>query len=94
MGDKFYYTAKSLLGRISPALDKPFFANLQSEKLDSKSLANFEILESFISSKSEISYKYNGYDFVVKPLKLVHFDGFWYLLVFDSKKVILLRNFI
>lgn len=77
--------AQSLLTRTLQRIEHPIFANLQSEKLDENDLKNFKILEKAIKTKNEVEFAYEGKIFVVKPLKLAFFDGFWYLLVLDSK---------
>lgn len=85
-GNALYSKAQSLLTRTLHRIEHPIFANFQSEKLDEDDLKNFKILEKAIKSKNEISFNYGGKYFEAKPLKLAFFDGFWYLLVFDSKQ--------
>ncbi|WP_300642259.1 WYL domain-containing protein [uncultured Helicobacter sp.] len=84
-GSTLYTKAQSLLTRTLQRIEHPIFANLQSEKLDENDLKNFKILEKAIKTKNEVEFAYEGKIFVVKPLKLAFFDGFWYLLVLDSK---------
>lgn len=85
-GNALYSKAQSLLTRTLHRIEHPIFANFQSEKLDEKDLRKFKILERAIKSKNEVSFTYEGKYFEAKPLKLAFFDGFWYLLVFDSKQ--------
>lgn len=83
-GSALYSKAQSLLTRTLLSIEHPIFANIQSEKLDENDLKNFKILEKAIKNKNEVEFGYEGKVFVVKPLKLAFFDGFWYLLVLDS----------
>lgn len=84
-GSALYTKAQSLLTRTLHRIEHPIFANIQSEKLNENDLKNFKILEKAIKCKNEVEFAYEGKIFVVKPLKLAFFDGFWYLLVLDSK---------
>lgn len=47
-------------------------------------MQNFKILEKAIKTQNEVEFVYEGKNFIVKPIKLAFFDGFWYLLVLDS----------
>ena len=73
-----------------PIIDKLktsiYYSKLDIEKVD---LEKFEILENAIKNKNklEIIYEeFKGYDSKltdVKPLKIVNFEGYWYLLVLN-----------
>ena len=75
-----------------PIIDKLktsiYYSKLDIEKVD---LEKFEILENAIKNKNklEIIYKeFEGYDSKltdVKPLKIVNFEGYWYLLALNYK---------
>ncbi|MCD8213963.1 MAG: WYL domain-containing protein [Campylobacter sp.] len=86
MGANFYQKAHVLLTKISQQLNHPILININNEKLGANDLRNFQILEDAIKEKIQIECEYNGYKFRVKPIKLALFDGFWYLLLLDSKK--------
>ena len=75
-----------LLEQISQQLNHPILTNINNEKLSEEDLVNFQALEDAIREKAEITCTYNGFEFLVKPLKLALFEGFWYLLLLDSKK--------
>ena len=86
MGSNFYSKAHVLLEQISQQLNHPILTNINNEKLSEDDLVNFQALEDAIREKAEITCTYNGFEFLVKPLKLALFEGFWYLLLLDSKK--------
>ena len=86
MGSNFYSKAHVLLEQISQQLNHPILTNINNEKLSEDDLINFQTLEDAIREKVEITCTYNGFEFLVKPLKLALFEGFWYLLLLDSKK--------
>ena len=92
-GSALYAKAQSLLARTLHSIEHPIFVNTQSEKLDESNLETFKILEKAIKRKNEVEFVYEGKNFVVKPLKLAFFDGFWYLLVFDSKHKDIFKKF-
>lgn len=70
---------------MSQQLEHPIFTGINSESLNDEHIELFEQIEEAIKNKYEITFRYQDYDFLVKPLKLVFFDGFWYMLCFDSK---------
>ena len=86
MGSNFYSKAHVLLEQISQQLNHPILTNINNEKLSEDDLINFQTLEDAIREKAEITCTYNGFEFLVKPLKLALFEGFWYLLLLDSNK--------
>lgn len=86
MGSNFYSKAHVLLEQISQQLNHPILTNINNEKLSEDDLVNFQVLEDAIREKAEITCTYNDFEFLVKPLKLALFEGFWYLLLLDSKK--------
>ncbi|QKF63666.1 transcriptional regulator (WYL domain) [Campylobacter mucosalis] len=86
MGASFYGKAHVLLTQISEQLNHSILTNINNEKLGEQDLANFQILEDAVRDRVEIKCVYNDYEFCVKPLKLALFEGFWYLLLLDSKK--------
>lgn len=84
-GNIFYGKVHSILTQISQQLEHQIFANFDSESLEDYHIELFSILENSIKEKFEIEFEYKKYNFKVKPLKLVYFNGFWYLLAFDTK---------
>ncbi len=82
-GKEFYGKAHNLLSQVTQQLDHPIFANLDSEMLEQSHIEMFEKLEIAIKQKKQIDIQYSKNTFHLKPLKLVFFDGFWYLLALD-----------
>ena len=56
---------------------------MDSEALNPEHLETFTILESAIKNRQTIRCNYRKGSFELKPLKLVFFNGFWYLLCLD-----------
>lgn len=84
-GSSFYGKAHSLLAKVSQQLEHPIFANLDSESLEENHIEAFSKLEKAIKVKAITEFLYKTHTFIVKPLKLAFFDGFWYLLCLDTK---------
>ena len=82
-GHSFYGKAHSLLKQVSQQLEHPIFTNVDSETLEENHIALFSSLEKAIKCKYTVSLQYKKHTFNIKPLKLVFFDGFWYLLALD-----------
>jgi len=88
MGNSFSIKAKRMLSKIKNPDISHIYAKLDIEDIGSK-IADINILEEAISDKSITTCKYHidnkVYDIGVKPLKIVNFDGFWYLIALDSR---------
>lgn len=84
-GTSFYLKAKPFLTKISQQLEQPIYISSQSESLDDEDLLNFDFIEKAILQRKELGFEYQGKHFEIKPLKLAHFEGFWYILALDSK---------
>lgn len=82
-GHSFYAKAHSLLKQVSQELEHPIFTHIASETLDEKHIALFSSLEKALKSQCAVGIQYKKHTFKIKPLKLVFFDGFWYLLALD-----------
>lgn len=88
IGGSTYTKAHKLLTELKPHIDRPFYARVDVEDVSTK----FEIiaqLEKAIANKKSISILYHRwYDEAatdkkytgVHPLKIVIYNGFWYLL--------------
>ena len=88
IGGSTYIKAHKLLTELKPHIDKPFYARVDVEDVSEK----FEIigqLEKAMSSKKSISLIYHRwYDEAtanktyedVHPIKIVIYNGYWYLL--------------
>lgn len=89
VGGSFYSRAKKLLSKIKNEEYNPIYAKLDLEDISDK-LSEIQTLESTIKSKTIIDCKYKlqnnkTYDITVKPLKIVNYEGFWYLIALDNR---------
>lgn len=88
LGSKFSIKAKHLLSKIKNENFNPIYAKLNMEDISSH-IDNFSILEKAIQDKTEIKCTYTFTDskkkLELKPLKIVNFEGFWYLVALDSR---------
>ncbi len=88
VGNNFSSKAKSLLDKIKNHDYNPIYAKLNMEDIGDK-LEIIQVFEMAIKSKLEIScnYKANNSKTLklnLNPLKIVNFEGFWYLLGIDK----------
>lgn len=84
-GAQFYLKAQPLLAKLTQQLEQPIFVAPQSESLDSDDLVHFDFIQNLITQRQELGFSYQGRDYEVKPFKLAHFDGLWYMLGLDSR---------
>jgi len=92
LGNKFSIRAKNILSKIKNPDISPIYTSLDIEDIGS-SISNINLIEKAILEKKILICKYRidskTYDIEVKPLKIVNFEGFWYLLALDSRNNIL-----
>ena len=91
MGIDFYKKAHPLLERLQRQIKSPFYTRLDVEDIGSK----FDIVMRFekaIDQKREVNFSYTPYgDKVpkeytnVQPIKVIVYEGFWYLLAQHGK---------
>jgi len=83
IGGNFASKSKKLLTKIKNEEHNPIYAKLNIEDISGK-IKEIDLLEKAIKSKNEIRCQYiyekNRYDTTVQPLKIVNFEGFWYLV--------------
>lgn len=87
VGKVFGAKAKKLLSKIKNQDHNPIYAKLDLEDISSK-LKEIQLLESAIKKKSIILANYtmkNTFNVKLKPLKIVNYEGFWYLIALDTK---------
>jgi predicted DNA-binding transcriptional regulator YafY len=89
-GFVFYGKAHQLLEKITCQLDHPLFTSLNTETLSEEHLKIFTLLENAIKSRRLISASYvnkkkEHSNVILKPLRLAFFEGYWYLLAFDTE---------
>lgn len=88
-GEKFATKADKLLSKIKNDSLNPIYAKLDMEDIGDK-LSEVEHLERAIKQKQELTCVYTTEqytkDLTLKPLKIVNYEGFWYLIALDSSK--------
>ena len=89
MGTTFSTKAKSLLSKIHNAKDNPIYAKHNMEDI-STHLAEIEQLRGCIERQEVVSCVYTkdrdkARKRVLKPLKIVTYEGFWYLVALNEE---------
>ena len=84
-GNDFYLKAKPLLTKLTQQLEQPIYISSPSESLDDSDLIHFDFIERVITKRVELGFEYQGKHYEIKPFKLAYFEGFWYVLGFDTK---------
>ena len=97
IGTGFYSKAKKLLSKIKNDDFNPIYAKLDIEDITDK-LKEIQLLESAIKDKKVINCIYNfetySHELSIKPLKIVNFEGFWYLVALDSRNDVLKKYYL
>ena len=98
IGGKFSTKAQKLLSKIKNEDFNPIYTKLNIEDISDK-FADIQIIESALREKRVITCTYDNenytpYSTTIKPLKIVNFEGFWYLLALrkDILKKYYLKN--
>lgn len=89
IGGKFSSKAHRLLSNIKNEDFNPIYTKLNIEDISEKFL-DIQILETAIKEKKEVSISYddeehNIYTTTIEPLKIVNYEGFWYLIALRKK---------
>lgn len=97
IGTGFYSKAKKLLSKIKNDDYNPIYTKLNIEDISDK-LKEIQLLESAIKDKKIIDaiYDFEKYknEVSIKPLKIVNFEGFWYLVGLDARNDILKKYYL
>lgn len=97
IGTKFYSKAKKLLAKIKNEDNNPIYAKLNIEDISDK-LKEIQLLETAIKDKKIIECVYDFEDYrkelAIKPLKIVNFEGFWYLIALDARNDVLKKYYL
>jgi predicted DNA-binding transcriptional regulator YafY len=83
IGGEFYTKAHKLLSKLKNDDFNPIYTKLNIEDITSK-LDIIKVIEEAIKHKKKINAKYNYHDILISPLKIVNFEGFWYLVALDD----------
>lgn len=96
-GNNFSIKASKLLSKIKNGDFNPIYTKLNIEDIGDK-LKEVQLLESAIKSKMIINCQYEfetqRKDMTLKPLKIVNYEGFWYLVALDSRNDILKKYYL
>jgi len=88
IGTKFHSKAKVLLSKLKNEDYNPIYTKLNIEDI-TDNLKEIQLLESAIKDRCLIDciYDFEEYkhNIIIKPLKIVNFEGFWYLIALDSR---------
>ena len=98
IGGKFSIKANKLLSKIKNEDFNPIYTKLNIEDISDK-FQDIQVLEGAIRSKKAVTCSYNDethpiYTTTLEPLKIVNFEGFWYLVALkgDILKKYYLKN--
>ncbi len=98
IGGNFSIKAQKLLSKIKNEDFSPIYAKLNIEDISDK-FSDIQIIERAIKERKTIKCNYDDekhpiYTTTINPLKIVNFDGFWYLIALrkDILKKYYLKN--
>ena len=98
IGGKFSTKAHKFLSKIKNEDFNPIYTKLNIEDISDR-FADIQVLETAIKEKREIKCSYDNekhdvYTTTIQPLKIVNFEGFWYLIALrnDILKKYYLKN--
>ena len=98
IGGKFSTKAHKLLSKIKNEDFNPIYTKLNIEDISDR-FGDIQVLETAIREKREVKCSYDDerhdiYTTTIQPLKIVNFEGFWYLLALrkDILKKYYLKN--
>lgn len=98
IGGKFASKSHKLLSKIKNQDFNPIYAKLNIEDISDK-FGEIQVIEGAIKAKKEIECSYDDerhdiFKVTLKPLKIVNFEGFWYLVALqeDVLKKYYLKN--
>jgi predicted DNA-binding transcriptional regulator YafY len=97
VGQKFHTKANKLLSQIKNEQNSPIYTKLDIEDITDH-IKEIQLLEEAISKKVVIESKYKRekrkVTIVVQPLKIVNFEGFWYLIAKDTQSDIVKKYYL
>ena len=98
IGGKFSTKAHKLLSKIKNEDFNPIYTKLNIEDISDR-FGDIQVLETAIKEKKEVKCSYDDerhevYSTTIQPLKIVNFEGFWYLIALkeDILKKYYLKN--
>jgi predicted DNA-binding transcriptional regulator YafY len=90
IGGKFSIKSKQLLSKLKNKEHNPIYTKLNIEDISDR-LKDVELLEQAIKKQVEIECHYahpkGRYSTTIKPLKIVNYEGFWYLVALRDEEI-------
>lgn len=91
LGNNFEESFRKILAKVfSQEYDSPFYIKMPASLKIPKGYPFMKVLEEAIDSCQKIKVSYEGYgkegEHLLRPLKIIFFDGFWYLLANPEDK--------
>ncbi|WP_300363994.1 WYL domain-containing protein, partial [Hydrogenimonas sp.] len=87
-GHEFHAKAHRVLRKLKAQAANPYYFHLPTESLDAM-LAKAVKFEKAIKKRRLVHCRYRmdkgNYDIDIKPLKIVNFQGYWYVLAMDAR---------
>lgn len=97
IGARFSMKAKQLLSKIKNQGGNPLYVRLELEDISAHS-GIVLALENAIRESVEVSFEYDfgayRYELDVQPLKIISYEGFWYLLGMDARNGIVKKYYL
>lgn len=84
-GKDFNTFTKILFNRFKRRTSYEIFKKTNFEKISKKDDLNFSLIKNAINSQNTLKCIYKEKDRLINPIKIVMYDGYWYLLVEDIK---------
>ena len=92
-GSQFSTKANTLLSKIKNKTFNPIYTKLDMEDIGDK-LKEVQLLETAIANKKQIKCQYYNKKRLLEPMKIVNYEGFWYLLAVDAYEDILKKYYL
>ncbi len=91
IGGKFAITSHRVLSKIKNEDFNPIYTKLNIEDIGDR-LDDLQHIEKAIKNKTELTFSYENeregtFRTNIQPLKIVNYEGFWYLLALKDKRV-------
>ena len=97
IGKDFSYKAKKLLQKLKNNDFNPIYAKVYIEDISNK-IKDINLIENAIKNKIKLICDYKLYDknlsIKIRPLKIINFEGFWYLLAQDDKNGLIKKYYL
>ncbi|QOY53027.1 helix-turn-helix transcriptional regulator [Candidatus Sulfurimonas baltica] len=91
IGGKFATTSHKLLSKIKNEDFNPIYTKLNIEDISDK-FNEIQVIEKAIKDKTELECSYENeregvFKATIQPLKIVNYEGFWYLVAFRDERI-------